>query len=137
MKLAVLAALTGLSAAACSTRPESDPDFQASLATFFNDPSSLAYLGVQSDAEAICGQINAKNGLGAYTGFQPFVFDRKEKKLLLYDNIGLDEKASDEFNAKAQACPNAHAILMAAADRTGAAADALKRDLRGQGYNLQ
>lgn len=137
MKFVLLVALIGIAATGCTSPPEDDPDFQASLATSFKDPSSLEYLGLQSGPGAICGQINAKNGFGAYSGFQPFVFDRKEKQLYLYDNVGLDEKASDEFNTEAQKCSNAYAILKAAGDRTGSAADAVKRDLRDQGYNLQ
>lgn len=48
------------------------------IAAQMKDPSSVQfrdlYIGRDSDGKlSLCGEINAKNGYGAYAGFRPFV----------------------------------------------------------------
>lgn len=43
------------------------------------DPGSVQYRSVEAFSEGVvCGEFNAKNGLGGYVGFQPFVFNGPE-----------------------------------------------------------
>lgn len=39
---------------------------------YFKDPSSTQFRGVVSSGSHICGEVNAKNGFGAYGGFRKF-----------------------------------------------------------------
>lgn len=43
------------------------------VADLFRDPESVQFRDVRLGKEdALCGEVNAKNGYGAYVGFQPF-----------------------------------------------------------------
>ena len=58
----------------------------AFVASALKDPSSVQFEEVQENSDVICGEYNAKNGFGAYTGYESFVFDRKSKQLWLTDD---------------------------------------------------
>lgn len=73
-RLAVLALIT-LAAAGCSKAVD---DAKATVANQMRDPSSAQFREVrevrQNDGSlAVCGEVNGKNGFGAYSGFQEFV----------------------------------------------------------------
>jgi hypothetical protein len=65
----------------------------------FFDPSSAKFRNLRKAAtqypdRTICGQVNAKNRLGAYVGFKPFFYDTVTNEANIYlpdDNPGLDE----------------------------------------------
>ena len=37
-----------------------------------NDPESAQFRNLELAGDAVCGEVNAKNGFGGYVGFQPF-----------------------------------------------------------------
>lgn len=37
------------------------------------DPKSATFRNLFYTGKAVCGEVNAKNGFGGYTGFQPFI----------------------------------------------------------------
>lgn len=47
------------------------------IADRFKDPDSVLFRKMSMDAEGkhLCGELNAKNGFGAYTGYEPFRAD--------------------------------------------------------------
>lgn len=49
--------------------------WQSKTADTFKDPSSVQFRKVTLNPTktALCGEVNAKNSFGAYTGFRPFV----------------------------------------------------------------
>lgn len=98
--------LACLMAAACTPAPsitlttkttDTTPQDQAALATGLasqlKDPSSVQYRGVRSfvtsgNQRIICGEYNAKNSFGAYTGFKPFW-------VRTYEDMPVDTVAAD------------------------------------------
>lgn len=69
-----------------------------------NDPGSgefrnLKFIEVSSDKKSkegyVCGQVNAKNGFGAYTGFHKFYVYVKANTLYLIPFLGLYHEESD------------------------------------------
>lgn len=38
------------------------------------DPFSALFIQIKQKGDDICGQVNLKNQMGAYTGFSPFLF---------------------------------------------------------------
>ena len=69
--------------AACSSQQD-DSRLRQAFQAYFKDPTSLQFEDVMSNDETICGQVNGKNGFGAYGGFELFIFDRRENQLYLY-----------------------------------------------------
>ena len=47
------------------------------------DPASAQFRKIATYNEAICGEINGKNRMGAYAGFTPFVFNRATKVVVM------------------------------------------------------
>ena len=45
---------------------------KSEVSSYFKDPSSTQFRGVTSSGSHICGEVNAKNGFGAYGGFRKF-----------------------------------------------------------------
>lgn len=46
------------------------------------DPSSVQYRNIVAYSEdAVCGEFNAKNRMGGYVGFKPFVYQNKQVAL--------------------------------------------------------
>lgn len=64
----------------------------SALSLIVPDPFSVQLIGLkENQAGLMCGRFNAKNALGAYTGFRPFVFDPETGKLTpLPDLRGFD-----------------------------------------------
>jgi len=104
MKRLVL--LSAFFVVACG-KPEDDSDLKAAFATSaLKDPSSVQLRNVQANDNAICGEYNSKNSYGAYTGFEPFVFQRHIKYLWL---VNSDEPAWT-LKSVGSACPDAAAL---------------------------
>lgn len=94
--------LSALLLAACG-KPEDDRDLKAAFAaSALKDPSSVQLRNVQENDEVICGEYNSKNSYGAYSGFEPFVFQRQIKDLWLGES-------DNEYSRSAfwKHCPNA------------------------------
>lgn len=77
MKRTALLMLVSL-LAACSPGGEAEKISKAELIKDFNDPSSVQFRNVVTYSPdpgiyATCGELNAKNSFGAYTGFKKFV----------------------------------------------------------------
>lgn len=77
MKKAAMLILASL-LAACSQSGDAEKISKAELIKEFNDPSSVQFRNVITYAPdhgvyASCGELNAKNSFGAYTGFKEFV----------------------------------------------------------------
>lgn len=72
-----------LMAAGCENIPGTEAHAQkkaeATIAAMLNDPSSAQFRNVMSSAtsSSTCGEVNGKNGFGAYAGFRRFVLSEK------------------------------------------------------------
>jgi hypothetical protein len=75
-------------------------DFQEKVIAGFKDPASTQF--------RFCGELNTKNGYGAYDGFKPFGFE-KEVGLVVLNGIpiievmtmaDMDQKQRDEYMRK-------------------------------------
>jgi hypothetical protein len=144
MNRAVL--LSSFLLAACG-KPEDDGDLKAAFAaSALKDPSSVQLRNVEANKEVICGEYNSKNSYGAYSGFEPFVFDRLIKDLWLGDSdnpysrsafwkqcpnakeLGLNDGAlaTTDMNATdMNATAAADAVIKSADDAINNAADAV------------
>jgi hypothetical protein len=47
---------------------------KAAVAASLRDPSSAEFRNIMVGTSATCGEVNGKNGFGAYAGFKPFVY---------------------------------------------------------------
>lgn len=67
-----------LTTKATATTSQDQAALASGLASRMKDPSSVQYRGIRSfvtsgNQRIICGEYNAKNSFGAYTGFEPFL----------------------------------------------------------------
>lgn len=62
---------------------------QSAIARQLSDPTSAQYRNLSTAGECLTGEINAKNRLGGYVGFQDFLYDPKSKAAYL--DVGLPE----------------------------------------------
>lgn len=69
---------------------------KAAVAATMRDPGSVQFAGVQwcPKGNVVTGQVNAKNGFGAYVGFAPFYY-RKPFTAVGPDAFMFDELQSD------------------------------------------
>jgi hypothetical protein len=57
-----------------------------------SDPSSAQYKNVNSYSEdVVCGEVNAKNRMGGYVGFQPFIFNGRKPGEAKIENVGTSD----------------------------------------------
>jgi len=49
------------------------------------DPDSVSFRNVHSNSGGTCGELNAKNSFGAYTGYQKFIVVKNH--VVIYDTI--------------------------------------------------
>ncbi|RYE72165.1 MAG: hypothetical protein EOO81_04105 [Oxalobacteraceae bacterium] len=61
-----------------------------------SDPASAEFIDVATNEKATCGSVNARNRLGGYVGYQPFIYADEEAR------IGYDVTFIKRFN---QLCP--------------------------------
>ncbi len=64
-------------------------DVRQAAANVLKDPESAEYRNIRrvDRSSMICGEVNAKNAFGAYTGFKPFVVNGSGAKL----NFSVDD----------------------------------------------
>ena len=77
-------------------------ELKAIITHNLNDPESARFRNVHASKtydDVICGEVNWKNDLGGYVGYQPFWVDSKEKK------SAIAPSASYEAWATALGCP--------------------------------
>ncbi len=67
-RTAIVLALAAL--AACGSKAEEGKRLAAALT---RDPASAQFQEVREKDGVVCGEMNAKNGFGAYTGFKKFI----------------------------------------------------------------
>lgn len=67
---------------------------KAAVARDMRDPGSVQFRDVTRGFEGrVCGEVNAKNAMGAYVGFRRFVWSEREGVYLGSD----DERGNDHF----------------------------------------
>ena len=49
---------------------------EEAVAAELRDPSSAQFRNIREGTETACGEVNAKNAFGAYTGFRQFAYRR-------------------------------------------------------------
>lgn len=76
-----------LASAGCSVGVQNEA--QEAVARDLRDPSSAQFRDVKIYPKYVCGEINGKNGMGAYAGFTRFWYNR-EKKI-----YSIDPKSAD------------------------------------------
>lgn len=108
--------------------PQNDPDLQRELSGQLKDPSSVQYQHVVENPQVICGELNAKNGFGAYEGFEAFVYDRQRQKLWLESSARLSNGGYDQFHSALDRCDNHIDLFIAVSGRTNARIDARFRE---------
>ena len=57
-------------------------EIKSSMTRWVPDPESLQLINLrysEDDSGMVCGEMNAKNRMGAYTGFKKFAFSRERK----------------------------------------------------------
>lgn len=99
--------------AACSPSGDAEKVAKAELIKDFNDPSSVQFRNVVTYSPApgtygTCGELNAKNGFGAYTGFKAFVVlteYREKEPFYVYGSI--DDKPERLRKEQERVCYNA------------------------------
>ena len=68
---------------------------EQAVASLMKDPSSIQFRNVHYgiNQDIVCGEVNAKNGYGAYAGFELFIYQNGKAEII--DVAGVDD-ASDE-----------------------------------------
>lgn len=73
MTMAALVALAG-----CEAKPSSQEVLiskaKNAASEGLRDPSSAQFRKLRAGTDVVCGEINGKNGFGAYAGFKPFIY---------------------------------------------------------------
>jgi hypothetical protein len=68
--------LVAFSLAACESSEEKE--LKEFVSSQFKDPQSTQFQKLVHGKGVLCGEINAKNGFGAYVGFKKFVVVKRE-----------------------------------------------------------
>ena len=55
-----------------------------------SDPDSAQYQNMSNNGDCLIGEVNAKNKMGGYVGFQEFIYNAKTKEALL--DVGQPDK---------------------------------------------
>lgn len=94
----LVCAFVALSLSACDSPTKlAEDDVRASL----KDPDSAKFRGVvKFSTGAVCGEVNAKNAMGGYVGFTPFVVSRHGQ---VEFDPGESTRLDDGAKAKAEA----------------------------------
>jgi hypothetical protein len=76
---------------ATSSQPETFPEARKAIIRILKDPDSVKFGQLfegrgLSGKETICGEVNAKNGFGGYTGMTPFVYFVETGRAMLITN---------------------------------------------------
>jgi len=88
------------------------PKMRGPILMQLKDPGSAQFANeFISPSKALCGQVNAKNGFGAYTGFEPFIITSGGELI-----FHLRGKPSQETDPKARQISEEIARLQALID---------------------
>ncbi len=96
------------------------PAWKEAIEAELVDPGSAEYRNTWSGADGACGEINARNAMGGYAGFEPFAYE----KLTGVVAIGFDPMRPSTARACAispdgEACADAMKADLAAQIKTG------------------
>lgn len=69
-----------LAMSACGGDRAIQKEAQDAVSHDLRDPSSAQFRDVKVYSKAVCGEINGKNGVGAYAGFARFWYERETKR---------------------------------------------------------
>ena len=75
------------------------PEFRAPVSGAMNDPSSVQFKNeiLVMNGNALCGEVNAKNGYGAYVGFKRFISSKTDGVEI--DGVGfIGEKSTSRIS---------------------------------------
>lgn len=64
------------------------PDARAAITKDFKDPDGAEFRNVFVTPFGVCGEVNAKNSYGGYTGYKLFVWQRKSGTAIIMDEVG-------------------------------------------------
>lgn len=81
--------LTGCGTNELTEKEKLIADAKQTVAASLKDPESAKFrsLDVYVDKKIVCGEINGKNGYGAYAGFSPFYYQSGYGQITDYDSI--------------------------------------------------
>jgi len=63
------------------------------------DPASAQFRNLRKNFNGVCGEVNAKNAFGGYTGFKTFEVAADGKVFMEQDAVGLEKKEIEQLNA--------------------------------------
>lgn len=70
----------------------------ASVTHPFRDPLSSQFRGLRMMSSGVCGEVNTKNGYGAYVGFMPFGYEAAaDRSAVLNPSSEVRDGAAEEF----------------------------------------
>lgn len=118
-RLSILGVLFSLVLIGCGPSPEEKKaaadkviigNFQEKVTAGFKDPASTQFRSIKLVGSGVgfCGELNTKNGYGAYDGFKPFGFE-KEMGLVVLNGVpivevvtmaDMEQKQRDEYLRK-------------------------------------
>ena len=58
---------------------------KASVRQQLNDPNSAEFRSIHRQGDVTCGEVNAKNKMGGYDGFKPFLISKHEGAIVRPD----------------------------------------------------
>ena len=78
-RAAFLAISAALTLCGCDYIPGTEEHLKAegqkAASALLKDPSSAQFRNVKVSGKTVCGEMNGKNSFGAYTGFEPFMYE--------------------------------------------------------------
>lgn len=95
MRKGVIAIALASSACGASVQNEA----QEAVARDLRDPASAQFRDVKIYPKYVCGEVNGKNGVGAYVGFTRFWYNRETKEYAI-DPRGQDGDEIDRTNQR-------------------------------------
>lgn len=95
MRKGVIAIALASSACGASVQNEA----QEAVARDLRDPASAQFRDVKVYPKYVCGEVNGKNGVGAYAGFTRFWYNRETKEYAI-DPRGQDGDEIDRTNQR-------------------------------------
>ena len=71
---------------------------ERAVAAKLRDPESALFRDIVGTDDMVCGEVNARNALGGYTGFQPFVYRRGMVLFEPRPSVGTDVKQQAQYH---------------------------------------
>ena len=99
MRATVLIMAIGLSACGASRQDEAEAIAARDLA----DPEAAQFRSVEAlGKHCFTGELNAKNRMGAYTGYRPFIVDMRKGEVAIVPDPPINEPRDDDAIAQAR-----------------------------------